>query len=122
MRRLATCVLSTVASAGAVLALAAPAQAESAADVFLNALDAAGVTAPNTMNAVDTLALGQSVCPMLSQPGQNAADAAATVADRAGMSLGPATMFTGVAISMFCPAAVAGIGDGKIFGFDPFGL
>lgn len=122
MRRLATCVLSTAVSVGAVLALAAPARAESAADVFLNALDAAGVTAPNTMNAVDTLALGQSVCPMLSQPGQNAANAAATVADRAGMSLGPATMFTGVAISMFCPAAVAGIGDGKIFGFDPFGL
>lgn len=122
MRRLATCVLSTAVSVGAVLVLAAPARAESAADVFLNALDAAGVTAPNTMNAVDTLALGQSVCPMLSQPGQNAANAAATVADRAGMSLGPATMFTGVAISMFCPAAVAGIGDGKIFGFDPFGL
>ncbi len=121
MRRINTCVLTTVAMAGIALGVAGPAHADSAADVFLGALDAAGVTAPATLNAVDTLALGQSVCPMLSAPGQNVANAAATVADRAGMSLGPATMFTGVAISMFCPAAVAGIGDGKIFGFDPFG-
>jgi hypothetical protein len=27
------------------------------------------------------------------------------------MSLGPATMFTGVAVSIFCPAAIARIGD-----------
>lgn len=122
MRRITTCLLTTVAAAGAAVAVAAPASADSATDAFLFALDSAGVTAPNTLNAVDTLALGQSVCPMLSEPGQNAANAAAAVADRAGMSLGPATMFTGVAISMFCPAAVAGIGDGKVFGFDLFGI
>ncbi|MGW0160912.1 DUF732 domain-containing protein [Mycobacterium sp. NPDC003323] len=118
MLRITTCLLSGLAVAGTAVAVAAPAVAESPTDTFLNALDAAGVTAPSNLNAVDTLALGQSVCPMLSEPGQNAANAAATVADRAGMSLGPATMFTGVAISMFCPAAVAGIGDGKVFGFD----
>lgn len=122
MRRITATLLSGLAAAGTAVAVAAPASADSATDMFLNALDAAGVSAPNTLNAVDTLALGQSVCPMLSQPGQNAANAASTVADRAGMSLGPATMFTGVAISMFCPAAVAGIGDGKIFGLDPIGL
>ena len=119
MRRITTCLLSTLAVASAALVVAAPASADSVADSFLTALDQAGVTAPT---AVDKVALGQSVCPMLSEPGQNAANVAARVADTAGMPLGPATMFTGVAISMFCPAAVAGIGDGKVFGLEPAGL
>lgn len=107
--------LSTLTAATAALVGAAPAGADSVTDSFLNAVDQAGVTAPN---AVDTAALGQSVCPMLAEPGQDAANVAARVADTAGMPLGPATMFTGIAISMFCPAAVAGIGDGKVFGID----
>jgi hypothetical protein len=57
---------------------------------------------------------------MLSQPGQTAADAAAQVANAAGMSLGPATMFTGLAITAFCPGAVAAIGNGE--SPVPFGL
>ena len=123
MRRTPTRLLSTwllsAAAATSALTVAAPASADSVTDGFLTALDQAGVTAPST---VDKVALGRSVCPMLSEPGQNAADVAAKVADTAGMSLGPATLFTGVAISMFCPAAVAGIGDGKVFGLEPAGL
>lgn len=119
MRRISTCLLSTLAAASAALAVAAPAGADSVTDSFLSALDQAGVVAPQ--NPVDTVALGQSVCPMLAEPGQDAANVAARVADTAGMSVGPATMFTGIAISMFCPAAVAGIGDGKVFGFDVLG-
>ena len=41
-------------------------------------------------------------------------------ADAAGMSLGPATMFTGLAISAFCPGAVASLGNGE--SPIPFGL
>ncbi len=119
MRRTSTCLLSTLVAATAALAVAAPAGADSLADSFLTALDQAGVTAANPL---DTVALGQSVCPMLSEPGQDAANVAAKVADTAGMSLGPATMFTGIAISMFCPAVVAGIGDGKVFGLDLLGI
>lgn len=119
MRRISICLLSTLTAATAALAVAAPAGADSVTDGFLNAVDQAGVTAPN---AVDTAALGQSVCPMLSEPGQDVADVAGRVADTAGMPLGPATMFTGLAISAFCPAAVAGIGDGKVFGIDVLGF
>ncbi|TFV57414.1 DUF732 domain-containing protein [Mycobacterium sp. PS03-16] len=90
---------------------AAPASAQTAEDAFIAALADAGVAAPDPANAV---ALGQSVCPMLAEPGQTAADAAARVADTAGMPLGAATMFTGLAISMFCPAVVARIGEGDI--------
>jgi hypothetical protein len=50
---------------------------------------------------------------MLAEPGQTAADVAAKVADAGGMSLGPATMFTGLAISMFCPAAVSSLANGN---------
>jgi hypothetical protein len=57
--------------------------------------------------------LGQSVCPMLSQPGQDLADTASKVADTGGMSLGPATMFTGLAISAFCPGAMSAMANGE---------
>ena len=92
------------------LTVAAPAQAEPADDAFLTALTDAGVGAGDP---ADAIALGQQVCPMLADPGQTAADVAAKVAEAGGMPLGPATMFTGIAISMFCPAMVASIGTGS---------
>ena len=88
---------------------ASPAQAEPVDDAFLSALTDAGVTA---MDPGSATALGQQVCPMLAAPGQTAADVASKVADVGGMSLGPATMFTGVAISMFCPVMMSSIGSG----------
>ena len=91
------------------VALASPAAADPVDDAFVSALTDAGVAAVDPGSAV---ALGQQVCPMLSQPGQDAADVAANVADMGGMSLGPATMFTGVAISMFCPAMMSSLGTG----------
>lgn len=112
--------LLTVGLASAAVLAAAPAAAEPADDVFIDALSTAGI---GMGNPTDAVALGQSVCPMLSEPGQNAADAAATVADVAGMSLGPATMFTGLAISAFCPGVMGSLGNGQppipldLFGF-----
>jgi Protein of unknown function (DUF732) len=88
---------------------ATPAQADPAEDAFLAAVSEAGVVMGDPGSAV---ALGQQVCPMLAEPGQTAADVSAKVADVGGMSLGPATMFTGIAISMFCPAMVSAIGNG----------
>ena len=92
------------------LVWAAPAQAEPSDDAFLAALTDAGI---GTADPVNAAALGQHVCPMLAEPGQTAADVAAKVADAGGMSLGPATMFTGIAISLFCPAAVSSITSGR---------
>ena len=90
------------------LAAAAPGHADPADDAFLSALDSANIA---MTNGGDAVALGQQVCPMLSQPGQTAADAAAKVADTSGMSLGPATMFTGLAISAFCPQVMGSFGN-----------
>jgi hypothetical protein len=92
------------------LVRAAPAQADPTDDAFLSALTNAGVWTADPANAA---ALGQQVCPMLAEPGQTAADVAAKVADAGGMSVGPATMFTGVAISLFCPAAMSSISNGQ---------
>ncbi|HET6733171.1 DUF732 domain-containing protein [Mycobacterium sp.] len=111
LRRQSMAVLVSGGVLAGAMALAAPAQAEPVEDAFLGALTEAGVGAADPASAV---ALGQQVCPMLAEPGQTAADAAARVADVGGMSLGPATMFTGIAISMFCPAAVSSIGGGEL--------
>ncbi len=107
-RRIALALSAGVLASG--LVCAAPAQAEPSDDAFLAALTDAGIGTADPANAA---ALGQQVCPMLAEPGQTAADVAAKIADAGGMSLGPATMFTGIAISLFCPAAVSSITGGQ---------
>lgn len=97
--------------------LATPAQADPGADAFVGALTSAGLGGIDPATAVS---VGQSVCPMLSEPGQQMADVAAGVSDALGRPLGPATMFTGIAISMFCPAAVTSLANGQTP--IPFGL
>jgi len=114
MRRLTGPIRPTTVFAGlAVTAsvLGAPAQADPSTDAFLNAVSGAGLG--GTADPSNLVAVGQSVCPMLSEPGQNAADAAAKVADTTGMSLGGANMFTGLAISFLCPQVFDSVAGGK---------
>lgn len=87
---------------------AAPAQADPAGNVddFLTTLDGLGLTDIDPGKAV---AVGQSLCPILAESGQNTADVAAKVSDAIGRPLGPATMFTGAAISFLCPRAVENV-------------
>ncbi len=106
--RLITVFAGVAATAGL---LAVPAQADSGTDAFLDAVSGAGLG--GTTDPSDLVAAGQSVCPMLSEPGQNAADAAAKVADTTGMSLGGANMFTGLAISFLCPRVLESVGNGE---------
>jgi Na+/phosphate symporter len=121
-------VTGAVATLAAALLAAGTAHADTDDDAFLNSLGSAGLSSLGTSglgtaDPADTVALGQSVCPMLAQPGQTAADAAAKVADTAGMPMGPATMFTGLAISAFCPGVMASLANGEsplplgLFGF-----
>jgi len=104
---------SLLAAAGLIAgaaAFAAPANADPTTDDVggnLDSLDLGGVDPGNAA------AFAQSVCPMLAQPGQQAADAAAQTSDDLGRPLGPATMFTGAAISMFCPAAINSLANGE---------
>ncbi|WP_234816237.1 DUF732 domain-containing protein [Mycolicibacterium agri] len=114
MRRLTRPIGLIAVSAGLAATaslLAAPAQADPTTDAFLNAVSGAGLG--GTTDPASLVAVGQSVCPMLSDPGQNAADVAAKVADSTGMSLGGANMFTGLAISFLCPRVVDSIAGGQ---------
>lgn len=107
-RRLASAGAVAALIAGAV-ALAAPAQADTSTDDFLGALGNAGITDMDPAQAVE---MGQSICPMLADRSQNTADIASTVADRMGRPLGAATMFTGLAVSFFCPRAMQDLANG----------
>ena len=109
-------------AAGVSGALAAPAQADTSSagvEAFLSSLDLLGITGIDPAQAV---AVGQSLCPMLAERGQNTADLAATVADAIGQPLGAATMFTGTAISFLCPRAVENVTDSLAGGKLPFPL
>jgi len=102
---------SLVLAAGIVSCVfAAPASADTNGNVndFLSTLDGLGIT---NMAPGDAVALGQSLCPMLADRGQNTADIVGKVSDTIGRPLGPATMFTGMAISFLCPKAVDNIAD-----------
>lgn len=109
----AVAAIVTAAVAAATMS-AAPAQADTGIDVFLSALDHYRIT---DIDPATAARVGAEVCPMLAEPGQNAANVAAKVADELGRPLGPATMFTGLAIQIFCPRAVTALTDGVPFSF-----
>ena len=94
---------------------AAPAQADTTSNVddFLSKLDVLGITDIDPGKAV---AVGQSLCPMIAERGQNTADIASTVSDAIGRPLGAATMFTGAAISFLCPKAVENVTNNLVGG------
>jgi Protein of unknown function (DUF732) len=90
----------------------APARADAVSDAFLSALNNAGVNYNDPGNAVS---LGQSICPLLAQPGGSFASAATSVANN-GISPDMASLFTNIAISMYCPSMVASVANGNWLG------
>jgi hypothetical protein len=92
----------------AAATLAAPAHADPIDDSFLNALTDAGVAVDNPAS---TVALGESVCPMLVGPGKNFASIYSRVSNN-GIPPEMAAFFTGIAISMYCPQMMSGLGNG----------
>jgi hypothetical protein len=97
------CLAVTTGLAGVAAGLAAPVRADMLSNAFLSALTNAGIayTQPAT-----TTALGQSVCPMLFQPGGSFDSVVSTMADGSGMSYDMAGKFTIVAVATYCPAMV----------------
>lgn len=83
LRRHQTLTLRLLAASAGILsaaAFAAPAQANPVDDAFIAALNNAGV---NYGDPVDAKALGQSVCPILAEPGGSFNTAVASVVARA---------------------------------------
>ncbi|MGV0848795.1 DUF732 domain-containing protein [Mycolicibacterium phlei] len=94
---------------------AAHAQTDSLDDAFLAALTDAGMT---FTNPVDMVKLGESVCPMLVEPGKSLAKIYTRVSD-SGIPPDLAAFFTGIAISTYCPQAIASVGNGTILDWLP---
>src|ERR1700744_1677361 len=90
----------------------APVQADPHDDDFIDALSHAGVEYGEPGNA---MAVGQSICPMLAQPGGSFAAAASGVSHR-GMSPQIAQLFTTIAIQTYCPEEMANILGGNVSG------
>ena len=94
----------------------APVEADPHDDDFIDALSHAGIEYGEPGNA---MAVGQSICPMLAQPGGSFAAAASRVSHR-GMSPQMAQMFTTIAIQTYCPEEVANILGGNVSGLQQF--
>ena len=98
-------VLTAVATSVAPVAHADPVQ-----DNFLSALTNAGVPFNDPGTAVS---LGQSICPMLAQPGGNFATVASNMTGHDGLSATMAGLFTSIAISMYCPSMMTSLANGN---------
>ncbi|BBX39975.1 DUF732 domain-containing protein [Mycobacterium simiae] len=106
--RLLTAVASLLAVAAA---LGAPADADANTDDnFIDALNHAGVDFGQPGNA---MAVGESICPMLAQPGGSFAGAVANIR-RQGMSPQMAQVFTTIAIQTYCPDMMANLASGNM--------
>lgn len=109
LRRHQTLTLRLLAASAGILsaaAFAAPAQANPVDDAFIAALNNAGV---NYGDPVDAKALGQSVCPILAEPGGSFNTAVASVVARAqGMSRGH-----GANLHQYRDFDVLPLGDGR---------
>ena len=94
----------------------APVEADPHDDGFIDALSHAGIEYGEPGNA---MAVGQSICPMLAQPGGSFAAAASGISHR-GMSPQLAQMFTTIAIQTYCPEEMANILGGNVSGLQQF--
>jgi hypothetical protein len=99
----------TLVGVATAVTVAAPAHADPLTDNnFLGALTNAGI---GYNDPASTQQLGQSICPMLVEPGKSLASVYSTVSNQ-GISPDMAAFFTGIAISMYCPSMMSGIGNG----------
>lgn len=107
--------VTTFVGVAAAVSLATPASADPIDTNFLNALTDAGI---GFSDPASTERLGQSICPMLVEPGKNLASVYSTVTDN-GINPDMAAFFTGIAISMYCPQAMASLGNGTVLDWLP---
>ena len=104
----------TLVGVATAVTVAAPAHADPTTDTsFLNALTNAGIGFNDPASAEQ---LGQSICPMLVEPGKNLASVYSTVSHN-GVNPDMAAFFTGIAIQMYCPSMMSSIGSGTVLNF-----
>lgn len=98
----------------AATGFAVPAQASPVDTSFLSDLAGAGIPVGDPAS---TTALGQSVCPMLTEPAGTAASVAAPIAGLGGgpsMSPEMAQLFTEIAVQIYCPQMLSQLASGHL--------
>jgi hypothetical protein len=109
----------TLIGVATAVSIAAPAHADPITDnpitdnSFLSALTNAGI---GYNDPASTQELGQSICPMLVEPGKSIASVYSTVTNN-GINPDMAAFFTGIAISMYCPTMMSSLGNGTLLNF-----
>jgi hypothetical protein len=104
----------TLVGVATAVTVAAPAHADPTTDTsFLDALSTAGI---GFNDPAATTSLGESICPMLVEPGKDIASVYSNVTDN-GINPDLAAFFTGIAIQMYCPQMMTSIGNGTFLNF-----
>ena len=104
----------TLIGVATAVIVAAPAHADPTTDdSVLSALTNAGI---GYNDPASTETLGQSICPMLVEPGKSMASVYSTVTNN-GINPDMAAFFTGIAISMYCPSMMQSLGNGTFLNF-----
>jgi uncharacterized protein DUF732 len=104
----------TLVGVATAVTVATPAHADPLTDNnFLGALTNAGI---GYNDPASTEQLGQSICPMLVEPGKSLASVYSSVSNQ-GISPDMAAFFTGIAISMYCPSMMQSLGNGTFLNF-----
>jgi hypothetical protein len=107
-------ITTTLVGVVMAVAVAVPASADPITDTsFLNALNNAGIGFNDPVSAEQ---LGQSICPMLVEPGKSLASVYSTVTNN-GINPDVAAFFTGIAIQMYCPSMMSSLGSGTFLNF-----
>lgn len=112
---------TALAAAGTVWAgliasvwLAAPAHADPIDTSFLSALGGAGMPVGDP---AATAELGQSVCPMITEPAGTAASVASPITSLGGgpdISPEMAQLFTQIAVQVYCPQMLSQLASGQV--------
>jgi hypothetical protein len=105
----------TVAVLTAAMASSTPAHADPGLDPAGSALDDIGGAGGNPIS--DAIAqMGQSICPMLVQPGSSLASSAAQVSGHGGAAPPIAGFLAGMAIRAQCPSFMTSVANGDVPG------
>ena len=103
----------TVAVCAAAMASSTPAHADPGDDPAGSVLNGIGVDGSNPIS--DAIAqLGQSICPMLVQPGSSLASSATQVSGHGGAAPPIAGFLAGMAIRAQCPSFMTSVANGNV--------
>jgi hypothetical protein len=108
-------VVVSVAVIAAAMTWTAPAHADPIGDSITTVLNSIGIGNSGPISTA-IAQVGQSICPLLVQPGSNFASNATQLSGNGGLAPPIAGFLTGMAIQTECPAFITSIANGNLTG------